>query len=169
LQPGDAHSVEFHQANPQAAPPQPRSAAGGSNSSHTSLNRPVCETTFQEPANAGYESYFSECHPVYVDKPESFFSGQELKPELYKLVIKKSSAIQLNLPPSVDFENPVVNHQPKIDLVPHILADGLGISGSCNKCVFKCLLDSGRTNPIINWKCIPDSFNLMHAKTSSLR
>jgi hypothetical protein len=49
---------------------------------------------------------------------------------------------------------------PKVDLVPHILTTGLGIGGSHNKYVFKCLLDFGETHLLINKKCIPVSVRL---------
>jgi hypothetical protein len=88
VQPCDAHNVEQQVANPQAVPPQPR-AAGGSNLSCNSLNHPACGTTFQEPADAGYKSYFSEFHPVYHDRPESFFSGQEFEPEMHEPLVEK--------------------------------------------------------------------------------
>jgi hypothetical protein len=148
------HNAKHHQANPQAVPPQPRAAAGGSNSSCIYSNCPACGTTFQEPADAGYESYLLE---VYYDRPDSFSSGPELKPEMYKPVIKKQ---QLMYVPPLEIKIPVVNPSTKVDLVPHILATGLGIGDSRNRYVFKCLLDSGGINPIINKKCILSSIHL---------
>jgi hypothetical protein len=137
--------VERQAANPQAALPQPRAAPGLNSSRHLSVC-PNRGTTFQPPVNAGYESYFHECHPIYIDKPDSFFSGQEFEPETYNPVIEKVQTPVLPLTNDVL----VVNQQPTVDLVPHILATGLGIGNTRNKYVFKCLLNSGGTNPMIN-------------------
>jgi hypothetical protein len=41
------------------------------------------------------------------------------------------------------------------DLVPQVLATGLPIGGAKGKCVFKALLDTGGTGPMINHRCIP--------------
>jgi hypothetical protein len=123
-QPCDAHNVErYPNGNPQAAPPQQRAATGGSNTSSSHLNCPTCGTTFQEPANAGYKSYLSKCHPVNIDRPDSFFSGQELEPKMYKPVIKTIPETELNLsiPSEIKIENVVANRQQEIDLVPHVL------------------------------------------------
>jgi hypothetical protein len=120
-QPHDVHNVEHHQANPQAAPPQPRASAGCSNTSCTSLNRPAHCTTFQKPANAGYESYLPE---VYHDMPDSFYSSQELEPEMYKPVIEKQQPMSV---PPLEIKFPVVDPSTEVDLVPHILATGLRI------------------------------------------
>ncbi len=54
----------------------------------------------------------------------------------------------------------VVYQQHDVDLVPHILATGLGIGDTRNKYVFKSLLDSGGTDPMINRNCIPSSVQL---------
>ena len=71
--------------------------------------------------------------------------------------------------PVIEHAKPIPTHvnvdtsqltPPVVDLVPHILATGLGIGQTCNKYVFKCLLDSGGTDPMINRKCIPSSVQL---------
>ena len=109
LQTRDSHNVE-RSANLQAAPPQPR-AASGSNSSRNSSTRPARGTTFhQEPANAGYESYYSSCHPVYVDRPESFSSGQELEPDMYEPVVEQVKPIPTHVDLDMSqFTPPVVD------------------------------------------------------------
>jgi hypothetical protein len=75
---------------------------------------------------------------------------------MYEPVIKKPTTIPL----FVKTENFVTNNQHEVDKVPHILATGLRIGQSRNKYVFKCLLDSGGTDPMINRKCIPSSVKL---------
>jgi hypothetical protein len=145
--------VERQAANPQAAPPQSRAAPGSNSSCHSSV-RPTCGTTFQPPVNAGYESYFNECHPVYIDKPDSFFSGQEFEPETYDPVVKKIRLPTMTISPLKN-DVLVVNQQSTVDLVPHILATGLGNGDTRSKYFFKCLLDSGGTDPMINRKCTP--------------
>jgi hypothetical protein len=93
------------------------------------LNCPTRGTAFQEPADAGYESYYAEWHPVYQDRPASFFSGQEFEPEMYKPVFKKPTAIPL----FVKTDNFTTTNQHKVDFVPHILTTGLRIVQSRNK------------------------------------
>jgi hypothetical protein len=75
---------------------------------------------------------------------------------MYEPVVKKTMVIPLY----VETDNITSTTQHDVDLVPHILATGLGIGQSRNKNLFKCLLDSGGTNPMINPKCIPPSINL---------
>ncbi len=106
-QPCNAHNVERRAPdNPQAAPPQQQTAAVGSNTSSCS-GRPSCGTTFQEPVDTGYDSYL--CHPVYIDRPESFFSGQELESEMYKPVVETfpEAESNLSLPSEIEIENDV--------------------------------------------------------------
>jgi hypothetical protein len=57
LQTRNTHNVERRAANLQATPPT--TAASGSNLS-CNLNCPTRGTAFQEPADAGYESYYAE-------------------------------------------------------------------------------------------------------------
>jgi hypothetical protein len=107
-----------------------------------------------------YESYLSKCHPVYIDRPDSFFSGQELEPEMYKPVIAKfpkAESMSLSVPSEIEIKNVVANCEQEVDLVPHVFVTGLGIGTSRSKYVYKCLLDSGGTDPMINHKCIPSS------------
>jgi hypothetical protein len=125
-QPRDAHNVERRAPdNPQAVPPQSRTAAGGSNASNCS-SRPTRGTTFQEPADAAYGSYL--CHPVYVDRSESFFSGQELEPTMDQPVVAKfpeAESTSLSIPSEIEIEDIVADRQQEVDLVPHVLATGL--------------------------------------------
>jgi hypothetical protein len=67
---------------------------------------------------------------------------------LYDRLFKEQghSCLAAATKPTHELKNYLVDNQDDIHLVPHILATGLGIANSCNKYVFKCLLDSGRTD-----------------------
>jgi hypothetical protein len=67
-----------------------------------------------------------------------FFSGQELKQE---------EQYEPLVPALPEVSPATVNDE---DKVPHILATGLRIGNEKDAFVFKCLLDSGDTDPMIN-------------------
>jgi hypothetical protein len=61
----------------------------------------------------------------------------------------------MDISPLTDYVLLVVDQQPTVDLVPHILATGLGIGESHKKHIFKFLLNSGGTNPMIEKEIHP--------------
>jgi hypothetical protein len=109
----DAHNVERRAANPQAASQQPRAAPGSNLSPHLSV-RPTRGTTFQPPVDTNYESYFHECHPIYIDKPDSFFSGQEFKPETYNPVVEKIQLLTVLQYATFQEEKEGLNHEDSV-------------------------------------------------------
>jgi hypothetical protein len=72
----------------------------------------------------------------------------------------KTESPSLSVPSEIEIDETEADRQQAIDLVPHVLATGLGIGTSRSKYVFKCLLDSGGTGPMINRKCIPSNVTL---------
>ncbi len=88
---------------------------------------------YKRQADAGYKSYLSECHIVYRDKPDSFFSGQELEPEMYEPFVKIQQLASVS---PFEIKIPAVDPTTKLDLVPHILATDLRIGNLHNKYVF---------------------------------
>jgi hypothetical protein len=86
-----------------------------------------------------------------------FASTQDLNTDKHP----KVWACPMSVPP-LEIKIPVVDPSTEVDLVPHILATGLGIGNFCNKYVFKCLLDSDGTIPMINKKCI---LSIVHLKS----
>jgi hypothetical protein len=96
-------------------------------------------------------------HKIYSNQPNLFLSGQELEPEQYEEPLVP--ALQHPNPSAVYSEPSAILYMPdhynNKDDIPHILATGVSIGNAKVKFVFKCLLDSGGTDHMINLRCIP--------------
>jgi hypothetical protein len=64
---------------------------------------------------------------------DTFYSGQELEPEMYEPFVKIQQLASVS---PFEIKIPAVNPTTKLDLVPHILATGLRIGNLHNKYVF---------------------------------
>jgi hypothetical protein len=94
----------------------------------------------------------------YNKNPKCFHSGRELEPELYDEPFSKGPSNQptkTSLTTEKTGTVDMVDIENQGDLIPQVLATAITIGGSKGKYVFKALLDSGGTGPMINGKCLP--------------
>jgi hypothetical protein len=62
----------------------------------------------------------------------------------------------------------MTNIKTQPNLVPQVLATGLRVGEAKGKFVFKALLDTGGTGPMINQRCIPNKEDaIVHKSTGS--